>query len=431
MADTATIDPPVAPAPSAPPAPTNPESKQTINVVPPPVEPGPPPKPGSARARMHDELRKRAGTGDEPAPQPPAPPAAKPSPAGTPPVPPAAGSTEPDGTSKPTETPPSGSTPVDDKGKKVSPWKLVDQYKAQNADLQKQLAEKSQLPEQERKKYLDQIEQVQKRNTELEDHIRFVNYRKSSEFKTKYQEPYDKAWSAAMGELKEIPVYDEGGNPREMRPEDILNLVNLPLPQARELAKQQFGEFADDVMAHRKTIRQLWEAQAAALSDAEKNGAQREKEQGEMTQKRMAEVRQLVTDQWNAANEAATSDPKHGKYFKPADGDEEGNKRLERGYALVDQAFKENPMDPAFTPEQRAAVIKRHAAIRNRAAAYGRLVHMVEQRDARITELEKKVSDYESSAPPAGGRTSEPGAPAAPSSARERIHQALRERASG
>lgn len=429
---------PAAPAPETtelppPSPPTNPESKQTIHVVPPPIEPGAPPKPGSARERMHQELRKRAGAEDPPAS---APSPAKPEDKTKPPISPkttepekpaAAAAEEPEPTTEP--APATEPKPGDKKGdKRVSPWKLVDEYKAKNAELEKQLVERAALPEKEKKEFLSRIEEIQKRNEELEDAIRFVNYRKSKEFQTKYQEPYQKAWSSAISELREIPVIVGEGQTRPATAQDMLNLVNLPLAEARTQAEALFGPFANDVMAHRKTIKQLWDTQAQALEEAEKNGAQREKEQIELSRKRIGEIQEQIDQTWQSANETATKDEKHGKYFLPIEGDEEGNQKLAKGYELVDRAFRENPKDPNLTAEQRKSIINRHAAVRNRAAAYGRLVYLKEQAEARISELEKELDEIKSSTPPGGGdkpATSE----AVSGSAMDRMKAELRKRA--
>jgi hypothetical protein len=383
---------------------------------------------------MRQELRKKVGITEEPeapaAPNPGDKPSDKPS-AGkslqTPEKPDA--STEP-GEPKPPAEP--GSVPAGEPGKgdkKASPWKLLDQHKAKIVELESKLLESSKLPEQEKKGFLDRIEKAEARAKELEDHIRFVNYSKSSEFVTKYQQPYEKAWKAAMSELKEIPVIIGEGQTRPATTDDLLALVNMPLGAAREQAEQFFGPFANDVMAHRKTLKQLWEAQAQALEDAEKNGAERERQHNEMTQKKLGEIQEQMNTTWQAANDEALKHEKHGKYFSKVEGDEDGNQRLTNGFEMVDKAFRENPKDPNLSPEQRATIIKRQAAVRNRAAAYGRLVSWIEERDNRIAELEKELSEIKSSSPTTDGGGKPPENPSVPSSARDRMHQELRKRA--
>lgn len=389
--------PPEAP-PAAPAAPTNPESKQTINVVAPTAEPAAPPKPGSARDRMFADLEKRGKPASgQPYPE------AVPDRAFRPPSPPA--DSQP-GISAP-ESPPGagGDIPVEPAApvKKPGPWKLVDEYKAKVIELEKQLASKGSVPEDEIKSIQEKAAKLEARNKEIEDEIRFVNYRKSTEFKEKFEEPYHRAWKAALSELGELTVNTETG-PRQMNEQDILQLVNLPLAKARELADEVFGTFANDVMAHRKQIKQLWDAQAVALEDIQKNGESREKERMEKIRSGQQQLTTFIADQWKTINDSVVNDETYGQYFKPKEGDEDGNARLKKGFDLVDQAWKENPSAPNLTPEERKEIIKRHAAVRNRAAAFGRLMNENRTLQKRIAELEAMHQEINGSTPVPGGQ---------------------------
>ncbi len=427
-----TIETTLAPAPPATPAapPANPgsavpSSKGEIHVVPQPVAPAEAPKPGTTRSKVFDDLRKKAknpGVSDEPAARTSEKPASAPSKP--------EGATEPGSGSEPTEpTPLPGTAPADDKGKKVSPWKLVDEWKGKYASLEKQLSElkTGTVSPEDKVKFDERITKAETRAKELEDHIRFVDYSKSEEFKTKFVDPYEKAWSRAMSELNEITIEDGNGGSRPVAPQDMLDLVNLPLGKAREIADNVFGAFANDVMEHRKEIKRLFEAQNEALDEAKKNGTERIKQAQETTQKQIAELHKQVTANWTKENEAITKDEKVGKYFTPVEGDEQGNQRLAKGFELVDKAFSENPLDPKLTPEQRAAVVKRHAAVRNRAAGWGRLRYQNEQLEAKLAALEKELGEYKTGEPPTAGRAPKPGT--VQLGARESLFGELRKRA--
>ena len=65
--------------------------------------------------------------------------------------------------------------------------------------------------------------------------------------------------------------------------------------------------------------------------------------------------------------------------------------RVRAAFELADRAFSENPMAPGLTNEQRQGIVKRHAAVRNRAAAFGKLVHMNEQAKVRIAEAASDI----------------------------------------
>lgn len=436
-------------APAPPPAPTS-----EIHVTPETVDRGPQPeapKPGSARARLFDDLRAKAKPAEPTVPEkvtakPPAKPAAKApeKPAAKPAAKPQAekpAAEQAQEAEKPgegeAETKPEAEAAAEpekpmtaEEKKRVNPWKLVDQYKGQNAKLQEEVTKlrTGAVPEAERKVITERIEKAEKRAKELEDHIRFLDYQKHPEFTEKYQKPYEEAWVRAMSELGELTV-NENGVDRPLTANDLLELVTLPLPRAREVAKAVFGDFANDVMAHRNSIKQLFDAQSKALDDARKNGAERMRQMQEQVQKQVKEISDTINEAWETSNAAMVRDEKYGLYFTPVEGDENVNQRLAKGYALVDRAFSENPQDPKLTPDQRRSVIKRHAAVRNRAAAFGRLVYELGNERQRVQELTEELKKYKESTPPTGGSPQAEASGGAPTSARESVFAALRAKA--
>jgi hypothetical protein len=319
-------------------------------------------------------------------------------------------------------------TPGDNK--KQSPWKLVTEYKElytsaeQRAlDLQKELdaIKGGQFP----KDVQDRISKSESRTQELEDEIRYVNYEKSTEFKQKYQEPYEKAWKRAMDELGELTIQNEGAPPRQVTSQDMLDIVNLPLGKARELANSLYGDFANDVMQHRKEIRSLYDQRVTALEEAKKTGAEREGKLKEQHQKVFGEITDHIKTEWGKAQEEALSDEKNGKYFKPVEGDDEWNTHLQKGFEFADSAMSENPLNPDLTPEQRAKIVRKHAAMRNRAAAYGPMKYKLGALETKVAELEKELSQFKSSQPRTGGDQTTH-ANGGPADAREAMFSRLR-----
>lgn len=414
----AELTPQIESPPAPPPAP-----KTSISVTPQTVDKGTPPppvKPGTRREQLFQAFEKKAADNQR---QPDAkkPEAPKPEPKAEPKVEPK--------TEKAEETPAAKEEPPKEK---VNPWKLLKEKEHAIAELEKKLQEgkNAGIPEEERKAISERIEKAEKRAKELEDEIRFVNYEKSQEFQTKYQEPYQKAWSNATAELAEITLTDP--NTQQVRvatPEDLLTLVNLPLGKAREIADSVFGNFADDVMAHRKEIRNLFQARQSALEEARKTGAEREKKLAEETTKAMSERSTAVKQAWEKANQDAIAHEKYGKHFVPVEGDQEGNQRLAKGFELVDRAFTENPLDPNLTSDQRSSVIKRHAAVRNRAAAFGRLVYRNEQLESKLAELQKELEGFKSSEPDTAGSQQQTTQAPTNLSARDRLFADIQKRA--
>lgn len=421
MPESATIDAPpsvsvpASPIPAPPPAPT-----KEIIVNPATIDSGPKPttpKPGSARARMLADLQKKAGI--EPPPEP------KEQPKEVP----AAKTDEPPPTPPKTEdVPKAPETPKE----KVNPWKVVDQYKAKTAALEKELAEikASPLAEQERKTFSERLEKIEARNKELEDEIRYVNYEKSPEFKEKYDAPYRQAFDLALSELAEIPFTDPmTGEVRATNQDDLIRVAQMGLADARAYCKSVFGDFADDVMDHRKSIQNLARKRQEALSEARKNGAEREKQMLADSDMKNKATAQIVADTWDKANKYIMDHPVYGQYLKPVEGNQEINSRLAKGLQMVDRAFSEDVRDPRMNSDQRAGAVRRLAAVRNRAAAFGRLVYEVSQRDTKIAELEKQLKTFKASEPGTAGGMTTPTPPPFTGSAMERMRAELRKRA--
>lgn len=418
-----TIAPPPA-APAAPP-PVVPSSAPPIHVTPATVvDKGPapePPRKGSAQEKMFEDLRRKAGMLRQQ--QPTTPKAETPSEPKEEPAEPATGKT-----AEPTETTPAAA----EKKGKVNPWKLVDEHKAARAKAEQEIAElrKSIMDPAKLKELQTKTEQYEKRVKELEEEIRFVNYEKHPEFTEKFKKPYEQAWKRWMVDLRELTVNDpQSGQERPIEPKDVLELVNLDLKSARAKAVETYGEFADDVMNARKEIRGLFDAQNQALELARKQGAEREQQLQKQAQEHMEGLQKQIRETWEKANQEAVSDEKIAHFFKPIEGDEEGNKRLSKGYEMADKAFHSpSPTDPRLTPEQRESVIRLHAAVRNRAAAFGRAMYQNQVLKAKIDELTKELGAFKGAQPGAAAprqvRT-EPGS----MSARDSIFAELRKRA--
>lgn len=438
----ATIDPPAQSAPptgvniidSGPPKPPPaPTSTIRVSQMTSASDPGPLDKPKAGMSRLQSDLRKKAGISEPETPKPAPQKASAPTTAEATLTDQAAEQESSPSAATPTDTqtkPVTTPTTAEDKAKagKTNPWKLVDEFKGRAATLEKELAEvrKSIVPEHDRKALESRAQTAEARLKELEDEIRYVNYQKHPDFVKNYQQPYENAWKVATAELSEISIVDPTSQQqRPATPEDLMQLVNLPLGQARAIADQVFGPFADDVMAHRKEIRTLFEKQSQALKEAKEAGSLREQQQREQQEKTQSELSGQIRELWERSNNQLLEDPQIGSFFKPREGDSDWNERLTKGFQLVDQAFSQNPTDPKLSPEQRAQVVRRHAAVRNRAAGWGAVKYENTKLRAQVEELTKELSQYKESTPPAQGTTSS-ATQAGPASAKDSVFGALR-----
>lgn len=422
-----TTEAPVAPTatspPPPPPAPTS-ELHVTEGTV---TDRGPapaPPKPGSARDRLFQDLRKKAGVESETPPKPAV--TTKPTPETKTETPETTTATDAETTTE--APPPTGTVAPEVDKKKVSPWKLVDQYKSRVAELEKAVADAKTtgLAETEKKTLTERLTQAETRLKEYEEELRYTNYQKHPEFKEKYQQPYEDAWKKWMGELGELMVPTADGAERPLAPQDLLELVNMPLQKAREQANQVFGDFADDVMSARKEIRSLFDAQNKALEEARKAGAERDQKRTEGLKAQQEAIRKQAVDLWNQVNEEVVKNEQYGHYFRPVEGDAEGNERLKKGFELADKAFSVNSFDPRLTPEQRAEIVKLHAAVRNRCASFGRLTYQNQKLQGELKALKEELAKFKGAQPGAGEGTRTEESQGHPSSAREAVFAGLR-----
>jgi hypothetical protein len=306
----------------------------------------------------------------------------------------------------PTESPQEPS-PADAKGKKLSPWRLVDQWKSKTAQLERELAElrANAAPPAEVKALKEQLAERETKLKEYEDEIRYVNYQKSPEYIEKYQKPYEAEFKRAVAELSEVNVTNPDGTTRPANAEDMLALVQLPLGRAREVADQLFGPFADDALMHRRAIKDKFDTMRTALDEAKTRAADYHKQKAEQETKFQSEAAQFVAEAWERANRDTITDKTYGQYFTPREGDREWNQRLAKGSELVDRAFRENPYDPKLNPAQREEVIRRHAAIRNRAAGWGALRGENIKLRSQISALETELKAFKKSEPGQGAST--------------------------
>jgi hypothetical protein len=338
-----------------------------------------------------------------------------------------------------TEQPPDAKSVSDrskpEAGKKPNPWRLADEWKKKAQEAEKRIEEiKSASPvdHPEYKTLKETLAQKEKREKELVDELRYYNFEKHDEgFKTQFDAPYRAAWVAAVEEISQFPVMLEGDATRPANADDLLKLVNLPPVEARELAEQMFGKYADDVLMERKRVREKFDARARALNDAKKGlgETQAAKEKQKATAEK--ELADNITKLWESSKKFTVEHPQYGEFFKPIEGDQDGNQRLAKGFELVERAMNEDPNDPSLTPQQRAEIIRRHSFVYHRAAAFGRSVMKIKSLTAKVAEMEKELAQYRNTEPGEGEGLRQRGAPAAPANGLDGAFAELDRRAKG
>ena len=266
-------------------------------------------------------------------------------------------------------------------------------------------------------------EKADARVKELEGTVRELDYVRSDEFKTKFFQPYADAWKSAKAELAELTITDaESGQTRVAAVTDLARVVNLPLGEARRVATELFGDSAEDVMAHRRKIRDLAEAQQRALDDETKNSAAKQSER----ETRIKTIRETNANLWRQFND---EDTKRLEFLQPREGDEEWNGNLTLAREMVDGAWSVDVDSPQLSPEDRNDVLRKRAAIRGRAIGFSSLKLENKRLKAQIAERDATIASYKTAEPSAGEGPAQNGKVVPGTSARSRALAEMRQMA--
>jgi hypothetical protein len=254
------------------------------------------------------------------------------------------------------------------------------------------------IQDDERKTYSQEIEKLKSQLEEVNTSLKSVAYEQSTEYKEKYEQPFVDAWNEGVQMVSELNVQDQDGNARKGTPDDFAAIMRIPdNEQAATLAQELFGQNAFYVLAQRRDIQKLHFQRVKAIEQFRSTLSEREKALAEQNKKQAEEREQhrmQAVTLFKKYNAEATE--KYPQFFAPIDGDEEGNDLLARGYRDADLAFSGSPDLPL---EKR---VRLHSAIRNRAAAFSRLVHQLKGKDAEIESLKAELEEIRGSTPGAG-----------------------------
>lgn len=287
--------------------------------------------------------------------------------------------------------------------------KVARQQQARIKQMESELAAaKTPKADPEKEALSKELAELRKSREADQEQIRHYNYLQSEEYKTKYEVPFAKAIARAHTTLKDFTVNNPDGTERPATPADFEELMKVNAQKAASLAKQKFGDGAEEILALRRKAVEIQEEAGEAVREARERAKERDN-------KRLAEdtqQREVLTKRWQQANEEIVE--KYQELFGPNPEDPEENAVLAKGYEYVDKAH-----DPNISMDER---IYRQAAIRHRAAALPREVRRRKAAEARVAELEQALKEYEESAPKTG---SADGSHAAPSPEEETAEQAM------
>jgi hypothetical protein len=267
---------------------------------------------------------------------------------------------------------------------------------------------------------LEKIGGLEKRNAELQKKIAVMDYMEDPDFKKNFIDPYERAWADAVEDFKELLVIvpgetDEFGDrkntTRPATPDDLLKLSTMGLSAMDAAAQEMFGPSYARAINHIQKIKELRKAQEKGRSEAERKALEAKEGAQLQWQKQAKEI----ADTWVNANKNLQE--KYPKAFKPDETDPEDKAAHTKGFAFADLMFLGSAN---LQPEQIEALPKflqetvrsgkplseqqktqMHALARVKMANHDRKVAALKKAVARIAELEKSLSEYESSEPTA------------------------------
>ncbi len=287
---------------------------------------------------------------------------------------------------------------------KRGPWALKKYWEKRNASNEQRAA----VAEQERDELcreatrsadvIKRAAEIEKRNAELEEEIRYHNFAKSKEFSEKYEQPWKDGWADATNTISQLNMTLDDGSTRKATAQDLLAIYQLPMDQLDDTAERLFGKSARRVINHVEKLQDMSRAQAKALDNARKTATER----GEKATASQQAAQREAAETWNRFNTDISSKL---EILKPKEGDDEWNGKLTAATKLVDESFAHDPTDPSLAPEQRADIIKKRVALRNRAIAYSPLVLEVKRLRAQLKERDDKLAAYANTAPNGGNAT--------------------------
>jgi hypothetical protein len=364
-------------------------------------------KPPRSKAPAEKAKPKPAEKPAEP-PEPPEPPAPEPS---KPVEKPAAPPEEP----KPTKMRELGQH-YDDLKKKVR-----EEYEPTIQSLKAKVTELESRKPEDTAPVLEKLNKAEAENKDLKKKLALVDATEDESYK-KVDSEYSDAWHEAVEEFRGLSVKERDGEdentgePRfKHRPaddNDLLKLANMRPGEMDAAALEMFGPSQPRVSNLIRDLQKLSNAQRKALEKARstvvETKAQRTIEQQQKSK--------LLSDTWESANNSLRE--KYPKAFQAEEGNADDVAGHLRGFALADLMFLgESSVKPeqvdalpaslrdtikAGKPLSDVQKVHLHALARLKLANHDRKVVALKKANERIAELEKSLSEYEQSTPPAG-----------------------------
>jgi len=316
-------------------------------------------------------------------------------------------------TEKPVEKPADKPEEKLTEAQKASPWRMFRDEQKKSEELSKKLsvieaelakaksAPPSPAEDPEKQKLTARL-------AELEDHMRYVDYTKSSEYQEQYQQPYERTATEAVQRATQLKVTDENGQKRNMTPDEFWAIVHMgDEDDAIEAAGKLFGEgsvkAATVIERRNEIIRAHQRAEEAKEKYRKEAGtrAQQTAQQKQAQERQQAEQQAKRAEQFKSLVKQGEEHEVMKAFFTAAEGDAEGKEIVEKYRREADRVFGEPAKEGEEVWDDDKRLLKLSVA-RNRAAAFMPLKRQYEQTKARVAELEKQLKEFQDSVPGGG-----------------------------
>lgn len=243
--------------------------------------------------------------------------------------------------------------------------------------------------------YERRLAQSEKARAEHEEKLRFIDYKSSEEFESKYRTPLKDAWNETLTAFAGMTITDEDGKEREVSPQDFSELMTMPNVQARRAAEAKFGTAAPEVMVHRAKLMGLQTNLQKAVDEWKVRGSERENQ--------VREHRESIRKQWEADIKGYQEE--YPDLFGDRDGDSPGNDLIRSGFSLAKLALLGEGLSEGLTTQERTAkVLDAQTKLSIRAMAFPRVLRDLKSAEKEIETLRSRLAEYESSELPHGVR---------------------------
>jgi len=225
---------------------------------------------------------------------------------------------------------------------------------------------------------------------ELHEKLGSLSFTESPEFKTKYVEPFNRAYSFATSRLKNVQVANADGTVRPATAQDFTRVYQTAsnnVGEAAKLATEIFGDSANWVMSRVDELQRMQyehdtarEGERAAWETQNKEKAAK---QSQMTEYRLKAANQIHQDMLKRQPEIYGEDPQ----------DPEGTELLKKGYQTADAYFVHRG---TLTPQQEIVAMMK---VRNDAAALPLALHRLNKKNDEIANLQATIAELRGSEP--------------------------------